>query len=198
MSVNSEKVRKGLNKNTSGNYIIALVITLNFCRWFLHIFAMFRNNVVILLLRLTWSGAGAAAGSSVQCRCDSVRITLVSLCSFIMASQVYSPTTAPNPKDSWFMVPSDNLDKIRFGIKVVEVVSSNVLKCFRPLRQHNIALLFVQSQVTSESLSSSWRHADCSNGGRRCCDVTSRFLHQSQSITNMLKIKHLNKCIIHL
>uniref|UniRef100_A0A671TTN9 CKLF-like MARVEL transmembrane domain containing 6 n=1 Tax=Sparus aurata TaxID=8175 RepID=A0A671TTN9_SPAAU len=43
-----------------------------------------------------------------------------------MASQVYSPTTAPNPKDSWFMVPSDNLDKIRFGIKVVEVLFSFV------------------------------------------------------------------------
>ncbi|XP_036929248.1 CKLF-like MARVEL transmembrane domain-containing protein 6 [Acanthopagrus latus] len=43
-----------------------------------------------------------------------------------MASQVYSPTTAPNPKASWFMVPSENLDKIRFGIKVVEVLFSFV------------------------------------------------------------------------
>ncbi|XP_073341354.1 CKLF-like MARVEL transmembrane domain-containing protein 6 [Pagrus major] len=41
-------------------------------------------------------------------------------------SQVYSPTTAPNPKASWIMVPSENLDKIRFVIKVGEVLLSFV------------------------------------------------------------------------
>ena len=104
---------------------------------------MFHNNVLIALLGLIRSPAVAAAGLfsvTVSCQCDSG--SLVSLCSFIMASQVYSPTTAPNPKASWFMVPSENLDKIRFGIKVVEVVSSNVLNCFRPLHQHDIARLF--------------------------------------------------------
>ncbi|XP_037639643.1 CKLF-like MARVEL transmembrane domain-containing protein 6 [Sebastes umbrosus] len=39
---------------------------------------------------------------------------------------VYSATTAPNPKSSWFMVPSENLDKIRCGIKVIEVLLSFV------------------------------------------------------------------------
>ncbi|KAM9353582.1 CKLF-like MARVEL transmembrane domain-containing protein 6 [Symphorus nematophorus] len=43
-----------------------------------------------------------------------------------MASEVYSPTTAPNPKSSWLRVPSDNLDKTRCGIKVLEVLLSFV------------------------------------------------------------------------
>lgn len=44
--------------------------------------------------------------------------------SSIMA-EVYSPTTVPNPKSSWFIVPSQHLDKTRFGVKVCEVVSSH-------------------------------------------------------------------------
>ncbi|XP_028254731.1 CKLF-like MARVEL transmembrane domain-containing protein 6 [Parambassis ranga] len=39
-------------------------------------------------------------------------------------SEVYSPTTAPNPKSSWCVVPSQYLDKIRFAIKVSEVLLS--------------------------------------------------------------------------
>lgn len=39
---------------------------------------------------------------------------------------VYAPTTSPNPKSSWFVVPSENLDKIRCGIKVLEVLLSFV------------------------------------------------------------------------
>ncbi|XP_028436247.1 CKLF-like MARVEL transmembrane domain-containing protein 6 [Perca flavescens] len=41
-------------------------------------------------------------------------------------TDVYSPTTAPNPKSSWFTVPSDTLDKLRCGVKVVEVLLSFV------------------------------------------------------------------------
>ncbi|CAB1425642.1 unnamed protein product [Pleuronectes platessa] len=38
-----------------------------------------------------------------------------------MASEVYSATTAPNPKSSWCQVPSERLDKLRFLVKVSEV-----------------------------------------------------------------------------
>ncbi|XP_044214478.1 CKLF-like MARVEL transmembrane domain-containing protein 6 [Thunnus albacares] len=41
-------------------------------------------------------------------------------------TEVYSSTTAPNPKSSCFMVPSEHLDKIRFLIKVLEVLLSLV------------------------------------------------------------------------
>nr|XP_020473078.1 CKLF-like MARVEL transmembrane domain-containing protein 6 [Monopterus albus] len=41
-------------------------------------------------------------------------------------SGVYSPTTAPNPKSSWCLVPSDHLDKTRFAVKLIEVVLSFV------------------------------------------------------------------------
>lgn len=43
-----------------------------------------------------------------------------------MAESVYAPTTAPNPKSSWFTVPSENLDKIHFIIKIFEVLLSFV------------------------------------------------------------------------
>ncbi|XP_042346570.1 CKLF-like MARVEL transmembrane domain-containing protein 6 [Plectropomus leopardus] len=39
---------------------------------------------------------------------------------------VYTPTTAPNPKSSWFAVPSENMDKIRFIVKIIEVLLSFV------------------------------------------------------------------------
>ncbi|CAF94495.1 unnamed protein product [Tetraodon nigroviridis] len=41
-------------------------------------------------------------------------------------TEVYSPTTASNPKLSWFLVPSEHLDQTRFGIKLCEVVLSFV------------------------------------------------------------------------
>ncbi|XP_031164228.1 CKLF-like MARVEL transmembrane domain-containing protein 6 [Sander lucioperca] len=41
-------------------------------------------------------------------------------------TDVYSPTTAPNPKSSWFIVPSANLDTVRCGVKVMEVLLSFV------------------------------------------------------------------------
>ncbi|KAI3360817.1 hypothetical protein L3Q82_012885, partial [Scortum barcoo] len=45
----------------------------------------------------------------------------------IMAnSDVYGPTTTANPKSSLLMFPSDNLDKVRFLIKVLEVLLSLV------------------------------------------------------------------------
>ncbi|XP_051255366.1 CKLF-like MARVEL transmembrane domain-containing protein 6 [Dicentrarchus labrax] len=40
------------------------------------------------------------------------------------APQVYAATTTPNPKSSWFLVPSASLDKSRFVIKVLEVLLS--------------------------------------------------------------------------
>ncbi|XP_059195957.1 CKLF-like MARVEL transmembrane domain-containing protein 6 [Centropristis striata] len=40
--------------------------------------------------------------------------------------EVYASTTAPNPKASWFIVPSENLDKVRFGLKVIQVLLSLV------------------------------------------------------------------------
>ncbi|XP_041798564.1 CKLF-like MARVEL transmembrane domain-containing protein 6 [Chelmon rostratus] len=40
--------------------------------------------------------------------------------------EVYSLTTTPNPKSSWFIVPSENLSKLRFAIKVTEVLLSFV------------------------------------------------------------------------
>ncbi|XP_044062810.1 CKLF-like MARVEL transmembrane domain-containing protein 6 [Siniperca chuatsi] len=43
-----------------------------------------------------------------------------------MATTVYASTTAPNPKSSCFIVPSDNLCKVRCGIKVIEVLLSFV------------------------------------------------------------------------
>ncbi|XP_070692201.1 CKLF-like MARVEL transmembrane domain-containing protein 6 [Pempheris klunzingeri] len=41
-------------------------------------------------------------------------------------SEVYSSTTAPNPKSSCFVIPSKHLDKTRFFIKVFEVLLSFV------------------------------------------------------------------------
>lgn len=41
-------------------------------------------------------------------------------------TEVYAPTTAPNPKSSFFMVPYEHLDKVRFIIKVLEVLLSLV------------------------------------------------------------------------
>lgn len=43
-------------------------------------------------------------------------------------TEVYSPTTAPNPKASWFLVPSEHLDTVRFTLKVFQVVSSNAVR----------------------------------------------------------------------
>lgn len=43
-----------------------------------------------------------------------------------MADPIYTPTTAPNPKSSWFIVPSENLDNVRCAIKVMEVLLSFV------------------------------------------------------------------------
>lgn len=43
-----------------------------------------------------------------------------------MASEVYTPTTAPNPKSSWCLVPSQHLDTRRFLLKASEVVFSFV------------------------------------------------------------------------
>ncbi|XP_040900063.1 CKLF-like MARVEL transmembrane domain-containing protein 6 isoform X2 [Toxotes jaculatrix] len=43
-----------------------------------------------------------------------------------MASEVYSSTTTPNPKSSWCLVPSEHLDKIRFLLKITEVLLSFV------------------------------------------------------------------------
>ncbi|XP_076593497.1 CKLF-like MARVEL transmembrane domain-containing protein 6 [Chaetodon auriga] len=40
--------------------------------------------------------------------------------------KVYVETTAPNPKAPWFNVPSPNLDRVRFTIKVTEVLLSFV------------------------------------------------------------------------
>ncbi|KAM9852515.1 CKLF-like MARVEL transmembrane domain-containing protein 6 [Aulostomus maculatus] len=40
--------------------------------------------------------------------------------------EVYSSTTAPNPKSSWFLGPSEHLGKFRLIIKVLEVVLSFV------------------------------------------------------------------------
>uniref|UniRef100_A0A3Q3WXL8 MARVEL domain-containing protein n=1 Tax=Mola mola TaxID=94237 RepID=A0A3Q3WXL8_MOLML len=45
----------------------------------------------------------------------------------IMATaEVYNPTTAPNPRSACLTVPSENLDRTRFGIKVCEVLLSLV------------------------------------------------------------------------
>lgn len=44
--------------------------------------------------------------------------------STMTTTQVYSSTTASKPKLSWFLVPSEHLNKTRFGIKLCEVVSS--------------------------------------------------------------------------
>ncbi|XP_026227370.1 CKLF-like MARVEL transmembrane domain-containing protein 6 [Anabas testudineus] len=43
-----------------------------------------------------------------------------------MATEVYSATTVSNPKTSWFSMPSEYLDKDRFGIKIAEVLLSFV------------------------------------------------------------------------
>lgn len=43
-------------------------------------------------------------------------------------TEVYSPTTAPNPKASCFLVPSEYLDTVRFTLKVLQVVSSNAVR----------------------------------------------------------------------
>ncbi|XP_039973051.1 CKLF-like MARVEL transmembrane domain-containing protein 6 [Xiphias gladius] len=43
-----------------------------------------------------------------------------------MATEVYSSTTAPNPKSSLCMVPSEHLDKMRFLVKLMEVLFSFV------------------------------------------------------------------------
>uniref|UniRef100_A0A3B4BCI0 MARVEL domain-containing protein n=1 Tax=Periophthalmus magnuspinnatus TaxID=409849 RepID=A0A3B4BCI0_9GOBI len=43
-----------------------------------------------------------------------------------MADTVYAPTTAPNPKDKCFLVPTDILDLKRFCVKLLEVLFSVV------------------------------------------------------------------------
>ncbi|XP_022076002.1 CKLF-like MARVEL transmembrane domain-containing protein 6 [Acanthochromis polyacanthus] len=40
--------------------------------------------------------------------------------------EVYSATTAPNPKSSWFVVPTEHLDKTRFILKIFQVLLSSV------------------------------------------------------------------------
>lgn len=51
----------------------------------------------------------------------------LSIFRFIMpTNEVYSPTTASNPKLSWFLIPSEHLDQTRFRIKLCEVVSSTM------------------------------------------------------------------------
>ncbi|KAM4580120.1 CKLF-like MARVEL transmembrane domain-containing protein 6 [Odontesthes bonariensis] len=40
------------------------------------------------------------------------------------STEVYAATTAPNPKSSWFLVPSEHLDKVRFILKITQVVLS--------------------------------------------------------------------------
>ncbi|XP_077432974.1 CKLF-like MARVEL transmembrane domain-containing protein 6 [Vanacampus margaritifer] len=42
------------------------------------------------------------------------------------ADEVYSPTTVPNPNAGCFLVPSQYLDKVRFVVKVLEVLLSLV------------------------------------------------------------------------
>ncbi|KAK9514433.1 hypothetical protein VZT92_027900 [Zoarces viviparus] len=39
---------------------------------------------------------------------------------------VYAPTTAPNPKTSWLMLPTETLEKARCGVKVIQVLLSFV------------------------------------------------------------------------
>ncbi|KAK2845192.1 hypothetical protein Q5P01_011851 [Channa striata] len=46
--------------------------------------------------------------------------------SIMATTDVYSPTTAPNPKTSWCLVPSKHLDKIRFLVKTGAVLLSFV------------------------------------------------------------------------
>ncbi|XP_005744224.1 CKLF-like MARVEL transmembrane domain-containing protein 6 [Pundamilia nyererei] len=41
-----------------------------------------------------------------------------------MAEAVYTPTTTPNPGNSFCLIPSAHLDRNRFILKVVEVVLS--------------------------------------------------------------------------
>ncbi|XP_058504791.1 CKLF-like MARVEL transmembrane domain-containing protein 6 [Solea solea] len=43
-----------------------------------------------------------------------------------MASEVYSPTTAPNPTTSWCLIPSEHLDQARFVVKLTQVLFSSV------------------------------------------------------------------------
>ncbi|XP_031733146.1 CKLF-like MARVEL transmembrane domain-containing protein 6 [Anarrhichthys ocellatus] len=40
--------------------------------------------------------------------------------------EVYASTTAPNPKTSWLMLPTETLEKARGGIKVIQVLLSFV------------------------------------------------------------------------
>lgn len=48
-------------------------------------------------------------------------------------------TTVQEPKSKkWFIVPSENLDKVRFGIKVVEVVSSMFHVCLKTQIDTNV------------------------------------------------------------
>ncbi|XP_068586045.1 CKLF-like MARVEL transmembrane domain-containing protein 6 [Cebidichthys violaceus] len=41
-------------------------------------------------------------------------------------ADVYAPTTAPNPKTSWLLFPTETLQKVRCGIKVIQVLLSFV------------------------------------------------------------------------
>ncbi|XP_071766682.1 CKLF-like MARVEL transmembrane domain-containing protein 6 [Centroberyx gerrardi] len=41
-------------------------------------------------------------------------------------AEVYNPTTVTDPKSTWFVVPTDTLSKLRFLVKLVEVLLSFV------------------------------------------------------------------------
>lgn len=69
----------------------------------------------------------------VSAGCLTVSVCLCVLSSVMATPSVYSPTTVSNPKSSCFVVPSDLLDIVRFGVKVVEVVSSKTLKPSPPI-----------------------------------------------------------------
>lgn len=54
-----------------------------------------------------------------------------------MADGVYASTTTPNPSSSFCLVPSEHLEKPRFILKVLEVVSSKMLSVLPHLLTHH-------------------------------------------------------------
>lgn len=86
------------------------------------------------------------------------------------ADSVYNATTTQEPKSKkWIIVPSENLDKVRFAVKVIEVVSSmfhvlsensvstldaNVTTCLHVYCDHNLyEISFKYSNIAIYALS---------------------------------------------
>lgn len=117
LTLSTRVVHKSANKDTSPRTRLCCCTHIMKCFDEVATFAI-RNTVKYVRI-------GTYDEAHRQCVVLEGVLTQLSLSrSTMTTSPVYSSTTASNPKASWFLVPSEQLDKTRFGIKLCEVVSS--------------------------------------------------------------------------